>query len=144
MIVQLNNLLFNRLPLEIIDLIQQYIPLKILFFINSYYYFTNHKQITILLKNNKIYDSYVRDTIRRDNDIVFNLILNENINIWLKYKKYYYDSIIYANYLYFIRDYGFINNSKKCNIIINNKLKEYGLLKNIYKKKIHKYIRWNH
>ena len=80
--------------------------------------------------------------VRQDNDFVFNEILKENYNRWIKMKKYYYKDCIYLNYLIFLESYAIESESAKCRKLIGELLKELGLSKNQHKKNTIKYIRW--
>jgi hypothetical protein len=137
----MNNILYNiqKLTPDIIELIKEYIP-------KIYFVFTNRENYILLhphlKKNIKNYNNYIRDTIRRDNEFVFNLIIRENIYKWCNITQYAYKNMIFQNYLYFINYYCLENKSNNCRNNILIFLKEHGLDKNLHKKKIIKYIRW--
>ena len=80
--------------------------------------------------------------LRRDYDFVFERILIENYEKWLKIKHYIYKNVIYNNYIYFIKDYCIENESNKCRILINSFFKEHGLCQNQHKNNIIKNKRW--
>ena len=130
----------NLLPEEIIIIIKEYIPNFILVFLNKTNYILYHN----LIKKKIIrkYESYIRDIIRRDNIFVFERIFHENYKIWLKNNSYKYKNIIYKNYLVFIIECCIENGSNRCRMLIDNFLKEHGLLENPHKKNIIKYIKW--
>ncbi len=134
-----NNI--NNLPNEIRDYIKEYIPLYIYVFLNKTYYLENHKLIRKYINRYQI-ESYIRNTIRRDNVFVFSQILKENYKKWLEIKKYEYKWEIFSNYLYFVRSYSLENESYRCYIVINNLLEEIGLDKNQHKKNLTKHIKW--
>jgi hypothetical protein len=134
-----NQNLFTLLPIEIIYLIKEYIPKKTLVFTNKENYFSYHSLIKTSITN---YENYVRDIIRRDNEFVFNLVLNENLYKWQNIKKYYYKNMIFNNYLYFISYYCIENDSTKCRTIFSKLCEEQGLCKNLHKKNVIKYIKW--
>jgi hypothetical protein len=127
------------LPSELIDLIKEYIPKIILVITNKTNYYLYHN---LLRKSIKKYESYTRDTIRRDNLFVFELLLKENITKWIHNKNYNYKNIVFNNYLSFITYYCSENNSDKCTNYILSLLKEQGLCKNQHKKNIIKHIKW--
>jgi hypothetical protein len=130
---------FIRLPNEIIDLIKKYIPEKCLVFTNKTNYFLYHPLIKVNIIN---YDSYVHNTVRRDDYFVFERIMIEDCLNWLKIKKYYYKNMIFNNYIQFIIYYCIENDSNKCRTLLDNYLKEHGLCKNLHKKNVVKYIKW--
>jgi len=128
----------NNLPDEIIRLIKDFFPKKKLVFTNRENYKLYHSLIWI--KNTK-YDHYIQDAIRRDNEFVFEQIIQENYKRWIENKNYRYKNILYKNYLYFIIEYCIENESSNCRKKITYFLKELGLCKNLHKKNISKYIR---
>jgi hypothetical protein len=130
----------NDLPNEIKDIIFDYIPNYRLVFINKFYYNLYHNLLTPLIQN---YESYVRDIIRRDNSFVFVKIINENIHKWIKKKIYSYKNMIFNNPIYFIMYYCVENNSENCRKLLHNYLIKHDLCRNLHKKKVIKYIKWN-
>ena len=127
----------DKLPLDIINIIKEYIPLTSLIFTNKDNYIKYHYLLKIKLR-----EHYIRNIIRRDYDFVFERILNENYKKWIMLKQYMYKNIIYGNYIYFLKDYCLTNESIKCRIILNQFLEENGLCKNQHKKNPSKHIRW--
>ena len=124
---------------DIINLIKEFIPYKKLVFVNKTFYNLYHHTIKSSIN---LYENYVRDVIRRDNDLVFEKILGENINLWLKTKQYIYKNMVFNNYIYFIINYCIENNSDNCMKILTNYLKKRDLCRNIHKKNLVKYIKW--
>jgi len=129
----------NALPDDIIKNIKQFISKKVLVFLNKTNYLLYHFTIKQYIIN---YENYIRDTIRRDNDFVFDKILIENYKKWIIIKKYTYKNIIFNNYLNFTNHYCIENESTKCKKILLDFMKEHGLSKNQHKKNIVKHIRW--
>jgi hypothetical protein len=137
----LNELItkINNLPEVLVDLIKEYIPKNTLVFTNRENYNLYHSYIFISIK---VFDNYIRDMIRRDNELVFDKIVRENYHKWNNIKQYRYKNMIFKNYFYFIINYCIENDSDNCRKIINNFLKEHGLNKNLHKKNVVKYIKW--
>jgi phosphoribosyl-ATP pyrophosphohydrolase len=129
-----------ELPDDIIDLIKEFIPRQKLVFVNKSFYNLYHHFIK---KTISLYDNYVRDTIRRDNEFVFQKILEENIDLWLKNKQYRYKNMVFTNYIYFIMHYCIENNAENCREITHDYLKKRDLCRNLHKKNVVKYIKWN-
>ena len=127
----------SELPDDIIRLIKEYIPIHKLIFVNSLYYKSYHY---LIKKYIPLFENYIRDTIRRDNEFVFEQIIRENINYWVKKKQYIYKNMMFNNYIYFIIHYCIENNSDKCRLIIKNYLSKGNLCINQHKKNIVKYI----
>ena len=129
----------SLLPDEIINEILEYIPKQKLIFVNS----THYKLYHCLLKNYiLVYESYVRDMIRKDNFFVFKQIIRENINTWIKNRQYRYKDMVFSNYIYFVLYYCIENNSERCRIILLEELLKRNLCRNLHKKNIIKYIKW--
>lgn len=133
----------DKLPLELVYVIDSYIPTKVKMFLNKKLYIQNHNYIITDFIDKKQIENYIRVTIRQDNDFSFKLLLEENIHKWLKIKKYLYKDAIFMNYVYFLQAYCDEHESNKCGKLILQKLDELGLLKNQHKKNIVKYININ-
>jgi len=129
-----------ELPDTIVDLIKEFIPPHKIVFVNRSFYNLYHHTIKTYIP---LYENYVRDMIRRDNNIVFDKILGENIDIWLKNRQYRYKDMVFNNYIYFILYYCIENNSEQCREIINHYLKKRDLCRNLHKKNVVKYIKWS-
>ena len=127
------------LPDDIIRVIKEYIPLRILQVTNKISYTAYHLHQRDVLHN---YESYVREVVKRDYSFIFELIIRENIQKWNNVKKYLYKNVIYASYIYFILNYCIENNSHRCIIVLCAFLKQHGLCQNQHKKNITKHIRW--
>ena len=127
------------LPDDIIRVIQEYIPLRILQFTNKISYVAYHLQLREVMYN---YESYVREVVKHDYPFIFELIIRENIQKWNNIKKYLYKNVIYASYIYFILNYCLEHNSQQCRNVLSNFLKQHGLCQNQHKKNITKHIRW--
>jgi hypothetical protein len=123
--------LVNKLPMDIVNIIEEYVPKKEFVFTNK----TNYELYHHLIKPNiKNYETYIRDTIRRDNNFVFEMIVRENYSKWFEIKKYTYKNYDFKNYAYFVINYCIENESSKCRTFIIDFLQELGLYKNQHKK----------
>jgi hypothetical protein len=129
----------SLLPIEIIDIIQEYIPVIVKVWLNK----TNYLQYHLYVKPYfiKSYESLIRDTIRRDNEFVFEILLKENIKKWFNMKKYIYKNAMHSNYVYFLLDFCVEHESSKCRNNIIEYLEIYGLSKNLHKKNVIRHIR---
>jgi len=130
----------SDLPDNIIDLIKFYIPRQRLVFVNKIFYNLYHHTIKPYIP---LYENYIRDMIRRDNYIVLEKILEENIELWLKKTHYTYKNMVFNKYISFIVYYCIENNSDRCREIINDFLTKRNLCINLHKKNVVKYIKWN-
>lgn len=128
-----------KMPEVIVNIIKEYIPKKSLVFTNKTHYILYHAFIKTHITN---FENYIRDTIRRDNEFVFEMIMRENYKKWYEIKNYKYKNMIFKNYFYFVINYCIENDSNNCRNIINEIIKQHGLCKNLHKKNIVKYIRW--
>ena len=127
------------LPDDIIRVIKEYIPLRILQFTNKISYVAYYLHQRNVMHN---YESYVREVVKRDYSFIFELIIRENIQKWNNSKKYLHKNVIYASYIYFILNFCNEHNSHQCRIVLSNFLKQHGLCQNQHKKNITKHIRW--
>jgi hypothetical protein len=134
-------LLIQQMPEDIIRHIKQFVPLSSLVWLDKKTYLKNHHIIYKLISENK-YESYVRDMIRKDNQLVISCLMRENFKRWTNYKKYLYKNIIYTNFNYFLLDFCRENNSTNCSNIISEYLKDSRLSKNQHKKNVVRNIKW--
>jgi len=135
--LKLNKL--NNLSREILDQIKEYLSPKQLVFLNKTYYILYHPVVRLMIPKTRL-ESYIRYMLKKDCNIPFNEILNENYKRWIGITKYMYKNITYANYLYFIRYYLSELKSPKCQRILNDFFLEKGLCKNQHKKRIYNII----
>lgn len=131
----------DLLPSVIVSKIQEYIPIKISLFFTREDYLKYHKLVKSFIPRHNL-ESYIREVVRRDNQFVFQQILNENYKRWIQIKNYQYKNIIYRNYIIFMKDYCMSCESNKCINAIIIFLEELGLCKNQHKKNPIKHIRW--
>lgn len=129
----------HLLPDDIIQYIKDFLPYYLLAFTNKIHYRLFHYDIRYKITK---YENYIRHFIKRDFDLVFQQILGENVQFWLKNDKYIYKNMEFTNYIYFIMYYCIENNSEKCRNIMNTFLKERNLCKNLHKKNVIRYIKW--
>jgi len=130
----------SDLPDNILDTIKEFIPKYKLVFVNKVFYNLYHYTIKSYIP---LYENYLRDMIRRDNYIVIEKILGENIELLIKNRHYRYKNMVFNNYIYFIIHYCIENNSERCREIIYDFLKKRDLCINLHKKNVIKYIKWN-
>ena len=119
-------------------MIYEYLPKNSIVFTSKFNYITYHYLIKKSIHN---YDNCIRDVIRRDNEFVFERIIHENYEKWMKISKYLYKYMLFNNYLHFIIYYCIENESENCRKILDAFLKQHGLCKNLHKKNVIKYIR---
>jgi len=131
----------TRLPLELEDIIKSYLPISVLLTLNKEYHTKYHKFLKQLISKTQ-YENYIRDTLRRDNDFIFNFLIKENYKIWLKIRKYKYANMSYGNYFCFIDKFCVDNESTKCRNLLKDYLNKTGLSKNQHKKNTITNIIW--
>ena len=127
---------------DLIRVIKSFIPIKVTIFLNRKTYMKNHSVIRKYVLRDQ-YENYIRAMIRRDNDFVFSLLIQENFERWLFFKKYVYKTTMFSNYIYFLLEYCIENDSEKCKQIVNKYIVNSGLSKNQHKKNTTKNIRWS-
>ena len=126
----------NNLPDELINKIKEYLPKVYFVFTNKQNYLLYHHVVNFYIKD---YYNYLKDTILRDNDFVFEKIVQEQFENWNLIKNYIYRNMVFIKYIYFVIYYCIENDSNKCYQIISRK---HGLCKNLHKKNIIKNITW--
>ena len=137
----LNNI--NKLPNEIVAIVESYVPTFVKVFWNKTMYEANHKLVIQFLSNqNKNIEEYIRAIIRKDCDYVFSHLLVDNLSRWQNLRNYLNRDCIYKNYLVFLNSYCIDHDSMKCKKILEEILEKLGLSKNQHKKNLIKYIKW--
>ena len=136
----------ERLNLLPDDLINSHVwpnlPHSTKVWLNKSCYKTFHYCIRDMVPAN-VYDSYIRNVIRYDDCIVFELLLLENFDKWIKILKYSYKEYVFYNYIFFLSHFALENTATKCYSLINSYLKTAGYEKKWHKKNSIKYIRWS-
>jgi hypothetical protein len=142
----LNLSLIDKLPLEIVQHVKEYIPTIVSVFLSKKNYMKYHH---VVRKHIPLYENYVRDMVRNDYDFVFSLLLKESMDYWSRRKKYNYKDVIYYDYNYFLLEYCIENKSSHCKNLIRTVVFDAppsanttGLSKNQHKKNIRKNVRW--
>ena len=128
----------SELPDEIINHIKEFMPNCKLVFVNRYFYNLYHYTIRNSIS---LYENYIRDMVRRDNDFVFKKIIEENMERWIKNKNYVYKNMVFKNYSFFINYFCMEHNSQNCRKILYDYLNKCQLSINLYKKNTIKYIK---
>lgn len=129
----------NHLPQDLINRIKEYIPKKTFIFTNRENYNLYHPLLKPYISN---IDNYIRYIVKFDYAFIFEKVIRENYKKWFEIKNYRYKNMIFPDYFYFITNYCIENESSNCRKSILYFLKEHGLDKNLYKKKLIKYIKW--
>jgi hypothetical protein len=127
----------NRLPEDVVYLIWTYVRPVNMVGLNRTLYHQHHFGLRKCIPK---FENYVRDTVQRDNEFVFEKIVEENIHEWLKSRTYYYKGILFNNYIYFMNYFCIEHDSEQCRQIINRHLVNRNLRRNLHKKNIVKYI----
>lgn len=137
----LNNI--DKLPNEIVSLIETYVPTTKKLFWNKALYEVNHKLLLqYLFIHNKNIEEYIRSIIRKDHDYVFSRLLVDNLDKWTNLRNYLNKDCIYMNYLVFLNSYCVDHDSQKCLQLLNPIIEKLGFSKNQHKKNLIKYIKW--
>ena len=137
----LNNI--NKLPNELVSLIESYVPQVVKIFWNKSLYESSHTLLQQYLSiHNKNVEEYIRSIIRKDYDFVFSRLLVDNVDRWIKLRNYLYRDCIFMNYLIFLNSYCIDHNSRKCWALLQQILEKLGFSKNQHKKNLIKYIKW--
>lgn len=109
-------------PEEIVGHIYNYIPSLMLTILNKPLYLSNRHCIRkcIPVLN---YESYIRQIVRRDNDFVFNNLLNDNFSRWQYMNDYKYKHFKFDDYIDYIIYLSQEHDASKVHALILNKQK---------------------
>jgi hypothetical protein len=110
----------NNLPEDMVREINSYIPKHYFVYTNKTNLNDYHETIKPIIMRKNLFETYVRDMIKRDNDFIFSYILHENYNKWIFIKNYMDDFTLYPSYLSFLMNFCIIHNADKCRIILKN------------------------
>ncbi len=128
----------NYLPEDLVDYeIKEYIPDEYFMQTNKDYYMRCHHLLKPRIPR---YEQYIQTTVRMDSAFVFEILLRENIDKWVKTKDYAYKTSIYKNYIYYLIDYCNEHCSHECRNITLNLLSKLGLCQNQHKKNVSRSI----
>jgi hypothetical protein len=105
----------ETLPIELSDIIFEYMPSWVKVWLTCGLYTMYHHCIRDMIPSN-LYDSYVRMLIRKKYSNTFAWVLHENYIDWFTRsgKRYYYDKKGYSRYISFLEKYCITFNSTKC------------------------------
>jgi hypothetical protein len=135
------SLLIKKLPIEIFNIIKDYLPINVILFCSKKIYIENHELVKkYICKDN--YERYVRNIIERDYWFILGHLIKENYDKWMNKKKYFYKNMSYYNYYYFLIDYSVMNSSIICTNTLSKYIINSGLSKNQHKKNTCKNIIW--
>lgn len=110
-----NIFLYDRLSYEIVNIIQSYVPYYYMVFTNKKNYSLYHNYLKPYINN---YNEFIHYIIRKDYSFVFERILHDNIECWLKIIDYQKDIVIYADFIDYLIGYCIENDANKCFKII--------------------------
>ena len=91
----------NMLPSDIVKHIYDYIPPLTRTILNKSLYMDNRKCIRQNIPVLK-YEGYIRHIVRKDNDFVFNNLLNDNFSRWQHMKNFKYKTFTFEDYMAYI------------------------------------------
>lgn len=130
------------LPNELQDIIQSYLPICVLVFLNKTNYYLHHKDYI----KNIICDSYIRLIIRNNGYFILENLLQEYCKKYYKLwtTKYKYKTTLYSDYLHFLTYYSIENKANECKKILLLFSENHGISKNQHKKNTSINIRWKH
>ena len=132
------------LPDDVIGVIKEFIPIKVIYVVNKSYFYNNYPDI---IKDYSIKDAifkkYVKKIVNSDCSLQFNMLLKNNIYKWNRSNKWVYDFSTYPNYAIFIKQCCIDNNSSKCKYLIDKYINDSCYKKNKYKKIRIKNTKWS-
>ena len=125
----------RKLPRELFDIVQSYIPQHVWRPLNTTLYVENYDLVYTKMKPGNV-ENYIRYIVKRDFGFVFKYVILRNLFKWYQMRDYLYEYLIYHNYIYFIKDFCISNQSINCLNSLNEILKKLGYEKKLPKKKI--------
>lgn len=125
----------KKLPRELFDIVQSYIPQHVWRPLNTTLYVENYDLVYTKIKQGNV-ENYIRYIVKRDFGFVFKYVILRNLFKWYQMRDYLYEYLIYHNYIYFIKDFCISNQSINCLNSLNEILKKLGYEKKLPKKKI--------
>ena len=128
--------MLDYLPHELLICIWEFFPIEVKMWTNKKFYLRYHHLIII-----PRYENFIRMIIRNNYCFLFNIHIGEQYNKWLSMKRWFYDDILFSNYLDFQLYYARTHASKDIvNIILEQRGK--GYTKKKHKMIRHKYCKW--
>ena len=103
---------------DVVGVIKEYLPPTTLVWLNATYYDKYKHLIKHLIPEDR-FEDYIRDTVRRDNSFVLEHIVRENIERWVKLKRWRYKNMVFSDYLHFIYNYSIETESHKSRKLID-------------------------
>jgi hypothetical protein len=136
------NKIKNEIPDVLIDIVFQYILIRVKILLNKNFYLQYHSLFyENILSRNK--ENFIRFIIRSNNSFAFHQLLTEHYIKWIKdIKNYKFKNFIYKNYIYFLKDFCLFNDSIQCLNTLNYFLNKHNLCQNQSKKNTVRNIRW--
>jgi len=127
------------LPEELVDIIYSYISNKVLLWTCREKYIRYHFLVENMLTIDR--DTYIRNILRNDYNVLFKVILRECFNRWTVFKKYKYGKNVYKNYFTFLLEFSRENDAVKCTeLLVTHYLEKWPDLNKMNKKGVKKYI----
>lgn len=108
----------NHLSQDVIGVIKSFLPPSTLVWLNASNYDKYNYVIKDLIAEDR-FEDYIRDMVRHDNSFVLEHIVRENIERWVKLKRWRYKNMIFSDYLHFIYNYSIETESHKSRKLID-------------------------
>jgi len=103
---------------DVLSVIKSFIPPSTLVWLNASYYCKYNNLIRNMIPEDR-FEDYIRDMVRQDNSFVLDHIVRENIERWIKLKRWRYKNMIFTDYLHFIYSFAIENESHKSRKLID-------------------------
>lgn len=130
------TILNQYIPPELLICIWEFFPIEIKMWTNKKYYLQYHHTLVI-----PRYEGFIRMIIRNNYSFLYKIHMKEQYSKWLGMKRFFYDGILFRNYLDFQVEYARRNKAKQIeNIIIENRDECYNKKQN--KTNRFKYCKW--
>ena len=120
------NILLNRLPKDVVNIIGEYIPIQTRIWLSK----TEYKKYRCSVGGINLFGGNLRKVIRNDFNFVLQIRLNQYYKKWKKKNTVYYKSFTIPSYIEYLNLLCIEYDSQKCRKLIKEKVSK----KNKYRK----------
>ena len=137
----MTNMNLQDLPVDVLQIVKSFIPIRLWCLLSREKYIIHHARfVTSQISN---LESYIRGMVRNDHWFVFEQLMRERCERWIRMKGYIYDNHKFHTYMEFIEYYCRKMEACKCLSVIDEILLLKGISKNQFKKNRIKHITYD-
>jgi len=138
----------RSVPEDILPIVYSFIPISTRILLTKKDYQKHYINSSQYLNKSRNFDYYIKETIKKDNKLCFDILLEKNFEMWIKIKKFKgkigVNHCKTTNYISYLKELTIHYHSGRCKMSIVEylKLKRPKKNKELKNTKI-KYTRWN-